>query len=482
MYKNDIIKIVKKANLFLEKYAGSQEFLKLRDDPRAKLWISNQMAGYNHAKEFAIFDKKIQNLEREWGFQPKSYLENPETKKLIKFILDTYDLYFKYKNISAYNVYSNLADELEYADNPIFLLIHDLIHQVLSVNFIEELQNEKDIEDEGLNPSLSNELNEDIASYLSNIAFNNPNQGLFRYIKTHIFNYLKELNNRNPIYDLSDAQANLSDAVNFAFHRAKAELRGKINKFEGMEKSKISGSKKQLVDGLLSKMKAELLSQVDNFSINEIKKINIDKFWLDDLIEDYYDKIDKSEIIGQTDGAALTAWMRECLIKMNDLVRYFENIIDDYNNEEDFDKESSDINLAKNKSGIAVKTNPTLWSKCKSEAKSRMGGKHSARAMQLALKLYKQRGGKFKGKKPTAKNNKMKKWTKQKWMYLSDYNKKNKADDNNATGRYLPEDKWKALSTEERKATDKKKKEEGKNKQYVPNTEKAKVKSNKKYY
>jgi hypothetical protein len=160
------------------------------------------------------------------------------------------------------------------------------------------------------------------------------------------------------------------------------------------------------------------------------------------------------------------------------------------------------VTAAKKKPGIATKTNPSLWSRCKSEAKSRMGGKHSARAMQLALKLYKQRGGGFRGPKPTAKTNKMKKWTKQKWMYLSDYKKKkrNKADDmnfdvdqiisnldssnddNNATGRYLPEDKWESLSPKEREATDRKKKQEGKDKQYVPNTEKAKVKSKAKYY
>lgn len=132
------------------------------------------------------------------------------------------------------------------------------------------------------------------------------------------------------------------------------------------------------------------------------------------------------------------------------------------------------VKLAKKQKGIATKSNPTLWSKCKSEAKSRMGGKHSARAMQLALKLYKSRGGKFKGKKPTAKNNKMKKWTKQKWMYLKDYKDKNKAK-----GRYLPEAKWKSLSPSEREATDKKKKQQDKNKQYVENTEAAKVKSNK---
>lgn len=158
------------------------------------------------------------------------------------------------------------------------------------------------------------------------------------------------------------------------------------------------------------------------------------------------------------------------------------------------------VTAAKKKPGIATKTNPSLWSRCKSEAKSRMGGKHSARAMQLALKLYKQRGGGFRGPKPSAKTNKMKKWTKQKWMYLSDFKKnKNKADDdmlnhdmpthdmlvddeNDAEGRYLPQAKWESLSPKEREATDRKKKTEGKDTQYVPNTEKAKVKSKAKYY
>lgn len=145
----------------------------------------------------------------------------------------------------------------------------------------------------------------------------------------------------------------------------------------------------------------------------------------------------------------------------------------------------------KKKSGVATKTNPSLWARCKSEAKSRMGGKHSARAMQLATKLYKQRGGGYRGKKPTAKTNKMKKWTKQKWMYLSDYKKKSKkkdkskADDvafdtNDAKGRYLPEAKWKSLSPKEREATDRKKKKS--KKPIVPNTEAAKVRSKSKYY
>lgn len=266
---------------------------------------------------------------------------------------------------------------------------------------------------------------------------------------------------------------------------------------------------------------------------------------------------------------------------INELFVFAEYIEEKYLGIEHYDESFDDsstliITASKKKPGIANKTNPSLWSRCKSEAKSRMGGKHSARAMQLALKLYKQRGGGFRGPKPTAKTNKMKKWTKQKWMYLSDYKKnKNKADDHNdarskltkeeqldlnletlthyakihefestdpkdqliqvayeagyeskldsandlkdwvkflakhfdvdikkefqagredgassnnaddmnlAKGRYLPQAKWESLSPKEREATDRKKKQEGKHTQYVPNTEKAKVKSKAKYY
>ena len=41
----------------------------------------------------------------------------------------------------------------------------------------------------------------------------------------------------------------------------------------------------------------------------------------------------------------------------------------------------------------AKKTNPALWARAKAQAKARMGGKHSARAMQLAVKIYKKAGG-----------------------------------------------------------------------------------------
>lgn len=138
-----------------------------------------------------------------------------------------------------------------------------------------------------------------------------------------------------------------------------------------------------------------------------------------------------------------------------------------------------DLGLSKvSEEGIATKTNPELWSRAKSEAKAQMGGKHSARAMQLATKIYKDRGGDYSGKKPSASQNKMRKWTKQDWQTrpgTSEIAEK----DNGHTSRYLPKAKWDSLSKSEQKATDAKKLKS--DSQYVDNTEAAKVKGNAKY-
>ncbi len=61
----------------------------------------------------------------------------------------------------------------------------------------------------------------------------------------------------------------------------------------------------------------------------------------------------------------------------------------------------------------ATKRDPKKWAAAKSRAKAKMGGKHSARAMQLAVKYYKDSGGSYKGTKK--KSNKLSKWSKQKW-------------------------------------------------------------------
>ena len=100
----------------------------------------------------------------------------------------------------------------------------------------------------------------------------------------------------------------------------------------------------------------------------------------------------------------------------------------------------------KKKAGTATKTNPKLWEAAKAEAKRRMGGKHSARSMQLAVQIYKKKGGGYRGSKPTAKSNKLKKWGKEKWRTSSGKPSEGKR-------RYLPDKAWKSLSASEKKAT-----------------------------
>ena len=85
---------------------------------------------------------------------------------------------------------------------------------------------------------------------------------------------------------------------------------------------------------------------------------------------------------------------------------------------------------------VATKRDPSKWARAKADAKRRMGGKHSARAMQLATKLYKERGGTYSGKKPSAENNSLKKWGKQDWQWSG--GKKDK-------GVYLPKKKIEGL-------------------------------------
>ena len=95
---------------------------------------------------------------------------------------------------------------------------------------------------------------------------------------------------------------------------------------------------------------------------------------------------------------------------------------------------------------VAKKRDPKKWAAAKSRAKAKMGG-HSARAMQLAVKYYKDAGGTYSGKKkPT---NKLAKWTKQKWTTKS-------GKPSSKTGeRYLPKKAIKALSSKEYAATTK---------------------------
>jgi hypothetical protein len=102
----------------------------------------------------------------------------------------------------------------------------------------------------------------------------------------------------------------------------------------------------------------------------------------------------------------------------------------------------------KKSSGTATKRDPAKWARAKARAKAKMGGKHSARAMQLAVKYYKGSGGTYSGPKKKS-SNKLSKWSKQKWRTKS-------GKPSSKTGeRYLPEKAIKSLSSKEYAATTK---------------------------
>jgi hypothetical protein len=102
------------------------------------------------------------------------------------------------------------------------------------------------------------------------------------------------------------------------------------------------------------------------------------------------------------------------------------------------------------------RTNEKLWEKAKAEAKAKMGGKHSARAMQLAGKIYKDKGGGYTGEKTKAQKS-LSKWTKEDWGTKSG---KPSTQGPEATGeRYLPKKAREALSPAEYAATTKAKRE-----------------------
>jgi hypothetical protein len=93
------------------------------------------------------------------------------------------------------------------------------------------------------------------------------------------------------------------------------------------------------------------------------------------------------------------------------------------------------------KSKAAKRNNEPLWEYCKSEAIERMG-KFSARAMQHAVKLYKERGGGYFGVK--SKENSLVKWTKEDWGYVGVPKQ----------SRYLPKKACEHLTVGEKIATD----------------------------
>jgi hypothetical protein len=72
---------------------------------------------------------------------------------------------------------------------------------------------------------------------------------------------------------------------------------------------------------------------------------------------------------------------------------------------------------------IAKKRDPAKWAQAKAKARKKMGG-HSARAMQLAVKYYKEAGGTYDGKK--SDSNRLSKWGKEDWQTKEEYESRSK--------------------------------------------------------
>ena len=118
-------------------------------------------------------------------------------------------------------------------------------------------------------------------------------------------------------------------------------------------------------------------------------------------------------------------------------------------------------------------TDPDLRDRIKAEVlagdKGGKPGQWSARKAQLVAHEYEAQGGGYKHERTEAQEH-LHEWTAEHWT-TSDGEP---AIRDGKTARYLPEEAWKELSPEEKRATDAKKIEGSKQgRQYVPNTAKA---------
>ncbi len=117
------------------------------------------------------------------------------------------------------------------------------------------------------------------------------------------------------------------------------------------------------------------------------------------------------------------------------------------------------------------RTSPRLWDRAKKIAIRKLGGRHSARAMQLAGQLYRSSGGSYCGSKTSAQS-KLTKWTGERWRTATGTKACRKVAGRMVCDRYLPARAWDSLTPAQKDATRRKKK--ASTKQYVANTKTAK--------
>lgn len=117
-------------------------------------------------------------------------------------------------------------------------------------------------------------------------------------------------------------------------------------------------------------------------------------------------------------------------------------------------------------------SDPRLWELAKREAVRRLDGRHSARAMQLAGRLYREAGGGYTGPRTTAQRS-LSRWTAEKWTTATGEKACRKTPAGIRCDRYLPSAAWEMLTPAQVKATRRVKQKSGA--QYVPNEPAAKA-------
>ena len=101
---------------------------------------------------------------------------------------------------------------------------------------------------------------------------------------------------------------------------------------------------------------------------------------------------------------------------------------------------------------VSGRTDPKLWERAKKQAIKKLGGRFSARAMQLAGKMYRDAGGRYCGSKTKAQRS-MTKRTGEDWRTESGKKACRKTPEGVRCDRYLQAAAWKALTPAQRKAT-----------------------------
>ena len=114
----------------------------------------------------------------------------------------------------------------------------------------------------------------------------------------------------------------------------------------------------------------------------------------------------------------------------------------------------------------ATKLDPALWTEAKRRGIKATGGRHSARAMQWAVRYYKAHGGRY-GKDMPRADTHLAAWTRQRWRTAS--GDRSCDDGGRCSRRYLPDKDWSKLTAAQiRKTNAAKARGSARGRQYVP--------------